>query len=254
MLERDKLRKADAVTAMLVAAFGAWIIAEAVKMPLKDSWGGVKSVWYVSPALMPLIVGGFLILLSIMLFLNAVREIGLKELIASGKRAVAGFRHLSAPTATTVRFLAISAVLFVWIYLFMPRVDFLLGSILFLMTFVGMFHLEDDAALKKVLGFFLAGSAAFLLYFATGLAGIAKAAFAYSGDVLTLAFIVATGFRLSAAAGKDGARRRKIAAAFAVSIFVPLVVCPLFKYGFKVPLPYDGGILRLMDLIKYRLF
>ncbi len=47
MLEKDKLRKADIFSGSIISLFGLWIISQAVKMPMKDSWGGVQNVWFV---------------------------------------------------------------------------------------------------------------------------------------------------------------------------------------------------------------
>ena len=33
-------------------------------MPMKDTWGGVQNVWFVSPALFPLFVGAMIMLLG----------------------------------------------------------------------------------------------------------------------------------------------------------------------------------------------
>jgi hypothetical protein len=58
MLEIEKLRKADIFSGVIISLFGLWVVGQALKMPMKDSWGGVQNVWFVSPALFPLFVGG----------------------------------------------------------------------------------------------------------------------------------------------------------------------------------------------------
>jgi hypothetical protein len=54
MLEKENLRKADVYSGAVISLFGLWIVLQAIKMPMKDSWGGVQNVWYVSPAIFPL--------------------------------------------------------------------------------------------------------------------------------------------------------------------------------------------------------
>lgn len=78
MLEKDKLRKADAFTGIVFVLLGAWIVWQASKMPMKDSWGGVQNVWFVSPALFPLFVGAIIMLLGLFLFRTALKTIGLQ--------------------------------------------------------------------------------------------------------------------------------------------------------------------------------
>jgi hypothetical protein len=58
MMDKDKLRKADIFSGSIIMLFGLWIISQALQMPMKDSWGGVQNVWYVSPALLPPVRGG----------------------------------------------------------------------------------------------------------------------------------------------------------------------------------------------------
>jgi hypothetical protein len=53
MMEKEKLRKADIFSGGIISLFGLWVISQALKMPMKDSWGGVQNVWFVSPALFP---------------------------------------------------------------------------------------------------------------------------------------------------------------------------------------------------------
>ena len=54
MLEKEKLRKADIFSGLAIFLFGLFMVLMASEMPMKDSWGGVQNVWYVSPALFPL--------------------------------------------------------------------------------------------------------------------------------------------------------------------------------------------------------
>ena len=65
MLENEKLRQADIFAGIVISLFGLWVISQAMQMPMKDSWGGVQNVWFVSPALFPLFVGGVIVLLGI---------------------------------------------------------------------------------------------------------------------------------------------------------------------------------------------
>ena len=81
MLEKEKLRKADVYSGIVIFLFGAWIVWQASKMPMKDSWGGVQNVWFVSPALFPLFVGGMIMLLGLLLFRTALKTIGMKVVV-----------------------------------------------------------------------------------------------------------------------------------------------------------------------------
>ncbi len=256
MLEKTKLRKADAFTAIALIVFGIWVLVEAFSMPMKDSWGGVMNVWYVSPALMPIGIGIAIILLSIALLYNAVREVGLAELKAVLFRF--GHRAVSKPSDGNVMFFAIVSQLLIWVYLYIPRIDFFLNSVLFLLAFIPMFYFGNMRILKRIWTIYLAGAAFFLVYFASGIGKIAYGAFKYSGDVLMLVFVilfavVVRGFvAKEVGLGKENARKFRIM--LLVAIFFPLFICPVFKFLLQVPLPYEGGIIGLMSLAKFRLF
>lgn len=75
-MDKRELRRADFITSIIFIVFGIWVIEEALKMPLRESYAGVQNVWYVSPALFPLIIGTFITLFGIMLLANAVRTGG----------------------------------------------------------------------------------------------------------------------------------------------------------------------------------
>ena len=87
MMEKDKLRRADMFSGSLICLLGLWIISQALKMPMKDSWGGVQNVWFVSPAIFPLFVGAMITLLGAMLIRTARSSSS-----SSGRRKIAGGR------------------------------------------------------------------------------------------------------------------------------------------------------------------
>jgi hypothetical protein len=256
MLEKTKLRKADAFTALGLIAFGIWILVEAFNMPMKDSWGGVMNVWYVSPALMPIGIGVSILLLSFALLYNAVREVGLPELKAVAVRF--GHRALAKPSDGNVMFFAIASQLLIWVYLYIPRIDFFLNTVLFLLAFIPMFYFGSIRLLKRIWAAYLAGAAFFLAYFASGIGKIAYSAFKYSGDVFMLVYVIVFAFLArgliakEVGLGKENARKFRLL--LFVSVFFPLFICPVFKFLLQVPLPYEGGIIGLMSLAKFRLF
>ena len=157
MMEKDKLRKADIFSGSLIFILGLWIMSQALKMPMKDSWGGVQNVWFVSPAIFPLFVGSVISLLGGLLIRTAMKEVGL-EALKNVLRWLMGpecIRFLK--TASSMRFYAMLILFFSFVYLNIPRIDFFLCSILFLIVFISMFYFEDDTLLKKLLKFYLFG-------------------------------------------------------------------------------------------------
>jgi len=91
MLPKDALRKADIVTAIVLIALGVGVVIGASRMPMRGTYGGVVSTWYVSPAVFPFIVGGGLIVLAAIILVRAVRQGGLAGLggfIGRGLRGI----------------------------------------------------------------------------------------------------------------------------------------------------------------------
>ena len=162
MIKDDNLRKADLLTGSLIILFGAWVAWEALKMPMTDSYGGVQNVWYVSPALFPLFTGGILMALGAMLLGIAVKSLGrenLRLLAGQVRERVRGGWRLSDPMA---RFNAIVVFFLFFVYMNIPRVDFVIASLLFLVVFILPFSLDDPILLRKLFRFYFIGSLFFL--------------------------------------------------------------------------------------------
>ncbi|MFH1984438.1 MAG: hypothetical protein ABIL58_21555 [Pseudomonadota bacterium] len=251
MMEKDKLRRADVFSGTVCFLFGLWVISQAVKMPMKGSWGGVQNVWFVSPALFPLLVGAMIAFLGALLVRIALKT--------TGSEAIAGFfrwlsspdllRYLSSPP--TIRFYAIVVLFTSYVYLSIPRIDFFLCSVLFLSVFITMFYLEDDRLLEKLFLFYLAETVLLFVYVSTKLPAVLGKMLPYPGDWLCLAFIFAYcayAWRLSRG---TSTLRKKYRTSIILSIVAPVTIGAAFKYLLLVPMPNEGLIVAIMDAIRY---
>ena len=157
MMDKDKLRKADIFSGSIIMLFGLWIIRQALQMPMKDSYGGVQNVWYVSPALLPLFVGAMIALLGGLLIRTALKTVGLQGLKETLGWLVGPdlIRYLQTPAL--FRFYAMIVLFFSFVFLNIPYIDFFLCAVLFLIVFITMFYFDDDGLLKKYLTVYLAG-------------------------------------------------------------------------------------------------
>lgn len=253
MEDKDKLRKADIVTGIILVALGLFIISEAFEMPMQASYGGVQNVWYVSPALMPLIIGAALVILGVVLSVNGARYFGWSNTVRMAKGMVR-LRGAGALTPKTLRAVMVVVLLIIYVYLNVPRVDFFLSTWLFLFVFVTAYYFDDDALFRKLIGFYLAGTALFFLYFVTGAHAALQHSFRYTTDILTLLFIVAYGVYAWVKTRSVEALHRKYRISFTVSLLVPLILVPVFKFFLLIPLPVEGGIIGLMSLVRYAVF
>ncbi len=188
MMQIEKLRKADIFSGAIISLFGLWVVGQALKMPMKDSWGGVQNVWFVSPALFPLFVGGIIILLGIALVVNALKIVGVSGLKDTFGWLISPELMHFLKSEAMIRFYAIVVLLFSFVFLNIPRIDFFLCSVLFLCAFITMFYLDDPSLLIRMLGMYLAGTVGFIVWFLLGIPKVLEATLPYSSDWLTLVF------------------------------------------------------------------
>ena len=251
MMENDKLRKADIFSGTVIMFFGLWIVSQAMKMPMKGSWGGVQNVWYVSPALFPLFVGAMIALLGALLLRKAVKTVGPKGL-KEALRWLAG-RHLVRylMTPPVFRFYAIVVLFFSFVFLIIPRVDFFLGAILFLIVFITIFYFDDDFLLKKLLRFYLAGTVTLIAVVSLGLFASLEGFMPYPADMSILVFIIVYCIYAGTLTRNAPPLRKKFRTALILAIAAPFTIGPIFKYLLLVPMPTEGMVVALLDAIWY---
>jgi hypothetical protein len=251
MLENEKLRRADIFAGIVISLFGLWVISQAMQMPMKDSWGGVQNVWFVSPALFPLFVGGVIVLLGIGLSLTALKAVGLAGVTAvlNGLKGRELFRFLKSEPM--MRFHAVVALLFSFVFLYIPRVDFFLGSVLFLAAFISMFYLDDALLLVRMLRVYLGGAVVTLCWFLLRLPGFVEAGLPYPSDWLTLAFILVYSLYVRHLTRGRPVLRRKLRTGLLLAVTAPFTIGAIFKYFLLVPMPTEGLIVAVMDAVRY---
>ena len=251
MMEKDKLRKADIFSGSLIVIFGVWVISESLKMPMKDSWGGVQNVWFVSPAIFPLFVGAVIVVLGGALIRTALKEVGWNGFVQVvqwlGSPDLIGFMK----TGASVRFFAMVVLLVSLVYLNIPRIDFFLCAVLFLLVFITMFYFDDDALLRKMFFFYTVGTLGMAGYFFFGLDEALGSKVPYLRDWLTMVFIVAYGAYARRLANPAPGLRKKFRTSLTLAIVAPFIIGSIFKYLLLVPMPAEGLVVVAMDAIRY---
>ena len=240
-VNKVRLRKNDFWTSLVLLALAAAMAWEATGYPMTDSYGGVRNVWYVSPALFPLLVAAGLFLLSVLLLINSV--------LNGGARAAFGGRvERAGSTAAVGRFAAIAALLAAYVYALVPRVDFFIATVIFLQAFFAVFHVSGKTITRLCLVIFAAAS-------------VCAGALALSGTSNQHIWMVFEGALLiaclwlpwSAWRGGDTEQAAPLRHAALTSIAVPAFLCPVFKYALLVPLPAEGIVVQMMDAVRYAL-
>jgi hypothetical protein len=245
MMEGTKLRRADFISSIVLIVFGIWILFHAFHMPMRESYGGVKSVWYVSPALLPIFIGAAVIVLGIVLMVNSIKTGGAAGFLQSLKSVT-----LSGSDSTQ-RFGGVILAIVTFVYLFIPRVDFFLAIVLFLSYFIPAYFYDSMKALRRLSLLYIIISAVVLVVFVTPLAAWLNNTFDFATDVLVLFFIVVLDVTAGLLAREKPQNRRRFRVGLVVSILTPLIVTPIFRFALLVPFPHEGGIVKLMQLIYY---
>jgi hypothetical protein len=251
MLEKEKLRKADIFSGAIMFLLGLWIALQALKMPMKDSWGGVQNVWYVSPAIFPLFVGCMIMLLGGLLCRTALKIVGFKVFIASVRWLVSKALLQFLNSIPNLRFYSIVVLLLSFVFLNIPRIDFFLSAVLFLSVFITSFYFDDAELLKKLFLFYLAGVIVLIIYFSLGFNEAASKVVPFPADILSFCFIVAYCVYAWMLIRKNPVLRKKYRTAMIVAIASPFLVGMIFKYFLLVPMPAEGLIVAVMDYFWY---
>jgi len=245
-MHKVEMRKKDFITSVILIAFGIFLILYSIaEIPMKDSFGGVMNVWYVSPGLFPICIGVLIIIMGIVLCHRAVKDGGAKKF----------FEDLSHRTkdssGKTLRFLGILLVILAYVYLYIPRIDYFLSTLLCLMVFISLFYLDRPGFLNRLSLFYLSGCLLFLAIFLVGIDKKLNERFLYFMDLLVFLFFLSYFTYCRILIGGDAVLKRKLRMTLIMSIVPSLVLIPSFKYFLLVPLPVEGGFIELMNIIRY---
>ncbi len=247
-MEKVEMRKKDFITSLILIAFGIFLILYTIaEIPMKDSFGGVMNVWYVSPGLFPICIGGLIILMGSILCHRAVKDGGAKKFFEDL------FHRKKDSSGKTLRFLGILLVIVAYVYIYIPRIDYFLSTMLCLMVFISLFYLDQPGLLKRLFTFYLAGSLVFLIIFLAGLDRPLNERFLYFMDLLVFLFFISYFAYCRILIGGDEVSKRRLRTALIMSVVPSLVLIPSFKYFLLVPLPVEGGFIELMNIIRYAL-
>ena len=251
MMDKDKMRKADIYSGAAICLFGLWIILQALKMPMKDSWGGVQNVWYVSPAIFPLFVGAMIMLLGALLCRTALKMVGFKAFGETVRWLLSKALLQFLNSIPNLRFYTIVVLFLSFVFLTIPRIDFFISAVLFLVVFITSFYFDDAMLLKKLFFFYLAGIIVLILYFAFGLNDPVGRIVPFPADILTICFIVSYSVYAWKLIRRNPMLRKKYRTAMILAFVSPFIVGTIFKYFLLVLMPSEGLVVAVMDYFWY---
>jgi hypothetical protein len=239
-IELLKKRRSDFYTGIVILAVAIAMLLESFTFPMQESYAGVQNVWYVSPALLPILVSGLLILLSVILIRKAIIDGGMQQ-------AIEDFPNISKAMKSEnfVRFFIITIYLEAYVYGLIPNSDFFICSMVFLMAFILPFYLDRNELFA--ISFWPFSISALLIGIVSHLSMIST----WSIDIiliLNMAFISISSW-LKVRSDNELVAKWRIT--LWTSILTPLFLIPAFKFGLLVPLPTEGIIIKLMESIVH---
>lgn len=251
MLEHQTLRKADILSGSAILILGLFIISQAFQMPMKDSWGGVQNVWFVSPALFPLFIGGMLSLLGLVLICIALKSVGVSGFVSTMQFIAREQFRAFLRNPANIRFYAIVFNLFGFVFLMVPHIDFFLAAIFFLLALFFMFYLSEHQQLVSIFLFTIAAQLILAVVLLTPVKAWLAAISEFSGDWYLLLTLVALIFFTRRITPQQPEFMRKFRMSLIVAFVAPTLIGIIFKYFLLVPMPFEGLVVQLLDSIWY---
>lgn len=232
-LEAERLIGWDFVFSIVVLIFSIFVIANSLTMPFSGNVGGVTTVWYESPGLLPLFIGCCLFLAGITVFLKSAREGGRKL-----------FQQHFADVNPT-GFLLSGGGILSYIFVFITWFDFFLGSFVFLLFYISLYYLEDDKLSRKLIAVYYGIILLCLTVFFSGLDKVINAQYDYATDFILVAAALLLIFLLAHHASQsNGDAGRKVRIVILVALLFPSILVPAFRYFLLVPMPKEGLIVE----------
>lgn len=239
-MNNDPSRRAlDFWAALFLIGLSLLLLAKTTALPFFDaSSGGVDSgAWYNSAALTPYVVFGALLALSLGLLWVAIRDGG----------AAAALGGLGAPMlrrfaeGDVQRGAAVAAILLLYIFALVPRVDFIIATALLVTALVYGFHeSRTRPMLASLAAIAVPGAYALIVHFPQS-----DWERPNDDDWLSLAaFLAITVFMwIETARANDGRTPSYARATPLVAILAPLLLVLAMAFGFRQNVPNRSGLI-----------
>ncbi|MCW8943532.1 MAG: hypothetical protein OQL27_02090, partial [Sedimenticola sp.] len=193
------------------------------------------------PALFPIIIGLILLVLALVLVGNAIVFHGLSN-VWREKNATQ-----SRQGRVDVRFIGVIIFFSAFVYVYIPAVDFYIASAFFLFAFISGYYLErKDVLIINTLFYTFIAAALLIIRNISG-----DTTVHWLTDGLTTFGLFSLFLILQKTSNESGDYLKKLRLALFVSLLVPAILCPIFRFGLLVPLPSEGIYIDLMEQVKY---
>jgi hypothetical protein len=136
--------RSDFKVAIVLLIIALFLFFHTLTFPMSGSYAGVENQWFVSPALFPLIIISLLILLSSILLFKATRQKGFEQFT----QLKSWLGDWQDPQVVNRWYIIWSLVVFVYVYV--PSIDFYLAAVLFLVALTSRFYYEFNQSLLRI--------------------------------------------------------------------------------------------------------
>ncbi|BEU05306.1 hypothetical protein OAG1_41060 [Agarivorans sp. OAG1] len=248
----SRLRQTDFKIALVLLALCALLAWETLSFPMSGSFGGVDSRWYVSPALFPFILLLVLSIASSILLVNAIRSAGHREFFKLQRWLGDNTKSINRDRWYVI------AALCLYIYLYVPSLDFYLATVMFLLSLCLRFYTQEPLLSRIVvqanlaLGLFIF---AMRWMFAEQFYWLAMDATVNETLILAsdIGAVLAVGVCLLCLYLSPVSQNKRRHILLTV-LAVPLLLVFSFNFLLQVPMPVEyGSVIKAMEFIWYEL-
>jgi len=249
-MDKLKIRGIDIIAGLIFFILGILILVFAFRMPLKDSFGGVNSVWYVSPALFPIIIGFCICGLAIAIIRYAVKHDGFRQL----KQILEQRKKISLFNETQIRFASILMPFCAIVYVNITRIDIFFSVVFFLIYTISVFYLGSMQLMRRMLLVYSIEMGIILILAVSKLDKVLAGVLWFSMDIVALILLIIFHIFLSMAMKKyTPGQKKKLRNILCVSYITPVGVILFFKFMLRIPMPKEGVIVDLFAMVYYAL-
>lgn len=244
--------KDDFKTGLVLIFIALALLIHTLGFPMSGSYAGVENQWFASPALFPLIVIGLLLLCSCILLFKAIKQKGFTQ-FGDLKTWLGDWQQSRIKERWYVIF---NLVIFVYVYI--PSIDFYLASILFLMSLTSQFYYKSKNCLIRLTLLHIVLSAVLIgiklninAYEDTNWLSMNQdeTVISYSDMAATISILIVFALNWIMPEVKDFKKARTQTL---VVLFVPLILVVVFTFLLFVPMPVEyGTVSNFLSYLAY---
>ncbi|WP_246660341.1 hypothetical protein [Nitratireductor sp. XY-223] len=226
------MRRRDFWTALFLIVVSAFFLYRTSLIPFfRADAAGVQGAWFNSAALVPLGIFSALLLLSFVLLAIAIRDGGATQLLRS--------KALGFTGGEAERLLCVALILCAYIFLLVPRVDFIACSALLITALIWGFHTGNPVARR------LSTLLVLLPALYAGIAHFPRAEWTkpHDDDIATVAAFALLTAVMFAYERRRGPVSRVVRLTPVIAIIVPLLLVIAMAFGFRQNVPNRQGLL-----------